>query len=112
MSPNKKHPPVNSSFKSMMKRVFPKVKWEQHHVGIQAKWFKKGSKYQWYPNNYYANLGMQRLGNAGFNLMAIPRGLNNALGRSGWQTTGFAIGAYGAVAWGVYSIIDTIEGEE
>jgi hypothetical protein len=55
---------------------------------------------------------MQRLGNAGFNLMAIPRGLNAALGRSGLETAGFAVGSYGTVAWAVYEIIGAIGGEE
>ena len=82
------------------------------HVGIQRKWFRQGGPNQWYPNDYYANLGMQRLGNAGFNLMAIPRGLNAALGRSGLGTAGFAIGSYGTVAWGVYEIISAIGGED
>jgi len=112
ITPNKTHPPVSPMFKNMMKKVFPKVKWEQHHVGIQQKWFRQGGPNQWYPNDYYANLGMQRLGNAGFNLMAIPRGLNAALGRSGLGTAGFAVGSYGMVAWAVYEIISAIGGEE
>jgi hypothetical protein len=55
---------------------------------------------------------MQRLGNAGFNLMAIPRGLNSALGRSAAGTAGLAIGSYGTVAYGVYLIVNGLVGDD
>jgi hypothetical protein len=112
MSPNKKHPRVEwGPIGRYLKKAFPNTKWEQHHVGIQAKWFRQGSPSQWYPRDALANRGLQRLGNAGFNLMAIPRGLNNALGRSKLGTGGLALGSYGLVAYGVYEIIQAIESE-
>ena len=90
---------------------YSSVNWQQHHVAIQAKWFRPGSPSQWYPSDYYANLGLQRLGNAGFNLMTIPAGLNRALGRSGLGTAGLAIGSYGLVAFAVYEILDSYSDE-
>ncbi|WMS89223.1 putative Ig domain-containing protein [Pleionea litopenaei] len=109
MSPTRSHPNVNwGPIGRFLKKAFPNVRWEQHHVAIQARWFRPGGPSQWYPHDRLANLGLQRLGNAGFNLMAIPRGLNGALGRSAWGTAGLAIGSYGTVAYGIYEIISSL----
>jgi len=50
-----------------------------------------------------------RLGNAGFNLLAIPGGLNNALGKTAAGTFAFAAMTYGTVAWGVEVVVDLIQ---
>ena len=112
VSPNKTHPRVDwGPMGKFLKKAFPNTRWEQHHVGIQAKWFRQGSPSQWYPRDALANRGLQRLGNAGFNLMAIPRGLNGALGRSGLGTAGLAIGSYGIVAYAVHEIFESFESD-
>jgi hypothetical protein len=92
-----------------LKRLFPQIELDQHHWAIQARWFRAGSPSQWYPNNPLANAGLQRLGNAGWNLVPIPRGLNGLLGRSPWGTAGFAIVVVvgvGTEGYVVYQIID------
>ena len=90
-----------------MSRLLPEVRWQQHHVAIQRAWFQPG-QYQWYPTDRLANAGLQRLGDAGFNLMAIPAGLNNVLGRASAGTAGFAGLVYGSIAYGVSAVIDRI----
>ena len=110
VSPNKKHPNVNlGPIGRYLKKAFPNTKWEQHHVVIQAKWFRQGGPSQWYPRDALANKGLQRLGNAGFNLMSILRRLNNALGKSGIKTASLAIGFVSTVAYGVSEIINSIQ---
>ncbi|WP_370659577.1 hypothetical protein [Gilvimarinus gilvus] len=112
-SPNKSHTGVTwGPIGRFLKRAFPNTKWEQHHVAIQKKWFRQGSPSQWYPRDPIANRGLQRLGNAGFNLMSIPRGLNNALGRSPAGTAGLAIGSYGTVAYAVHTILNSDDNDD
>lgn len=113
LNPNKRQPSVDwGPIGRWLKKRFPGAKWEQHHVGIQSKWFRQGSPSQWYPRDPLANLGMQRLGNAGFNLMAIPARLNSALGRSAAGTAGLAVGSYGTVGYALYEIANSSEPDE
>jgi hypothetical protein len=56
------------------------IRAQQGHIFIQQSWYRVGSPNQWYPNDPMAHQGLQRLGNAGFNLMAIPEALNRTLG--------------------------------
>ncbi len=67
------------------------LNWEQGHVFIQQRWFRAGSLTEWYPANAVAEFGLQRLGNAGWNLLPMPRFLNSALAQSPWAS--FAFGA-------------------
>ncbi len=46
---------------------------------------------QWYPANRLANIGLRRVGNAGWNLLPMPRAMNGYLGRHAWQS--FGVGA-------------------
>jgi hypothetical protein len=65
----------------VLKWAFPKVEWEMHHVFIQQAWSKgTGQIY----DDLLANEGLRRVGNGIWNLMPIPRALNNWLGRSGY----------------------------
>ena len=78
-----RHPPVSAGWMGrMLQRLFPGLRWEQGHIFIQKKWFAGSALNQLYPNDPAARRGLQRLGNAGINLMAQPRWLNNRLGRS------------------------------
>lgn len=105
--PTASYPGVGDSwFGALLKRI-PGVNWQQHHVAIQRAWWEGANP--WYPPGSLANFGLMRLGNAGFNLLAIPGGLNNALGRSGVGTLGFAAVTYSTVAWGAYTVYELID---
>ena len=110
VSPTKGHPGVNwGPIGRWLKKAFPSAKWEQHHVLIQSKWFRKGSPSQWYPKDVVANRGLQRLGNAGFNLMSLPQKINGALGRSAAATAGLAIGSYSLVTYATSAIFEAFD---
>ena len=86
---------------SFLKTRLPQFQWEQHHAFLQRKWIRKGGPSQWYPGDRLAQEGLQRVTDAGWNLMPIPRRLNQALGRSPLGTTLFGGGVIGT---GVYSL--------
>lgn len=75
-----------------------KIDWQQGHVFIQQRWFRPNGRTQWYASNDLANLGLRRVGNAGWNLMPMPRVMNRWLGRHPWASFGFGVGAAGSVA--------------
>jgi RHS repeat-associated protein len=77
---NQHHPPVTSTtLGKVLKWAFPNVKWEQSHIFIQQAWTSARSGEQIY-NNLLANEGLRRLGNGIWNLLPLPRSLNNWLG--------------------------------
>jgi RHS repeat-associated protein len=78
-----------------LQRIAPEFQWQQAHVFLQRRWWDAGGATQWYANNPAAQLGMMRLGNAGWNLMPIPARMNNYLGRHPWAAFGFGIGVAG-----------------
>ena len=94
VTPTQGYAPVASWLKDMFQMMG--IRLQQGHVFIQQAWYRAGSPNQWYPGDAAANLGMQRLGNAGFNLLAMPDGLNRALGANNLQgsigTTAYAGG--------------------
>jgi hypothetical protein len=104
------YPKVGEGWMGSLLQRIPGVQWNQHHVLIQQSWYRAGGPNQWYPGDEVANLGMQRLGNAGFNLLAIPGGLNRALGQTAAGTAAFATATYGSIAAAVMYIADMIEG--
>lgn len=63
---------------------------QQHHVFIQQKAFRAGSSSNLFPNNEFARLGLQRVGNAGINLLPIPANFNRYLGHNPRATGAFA----------------------
>ena len=88
--------------------------WEQGHVFFQQRWWRPNGPTQWYAGNPAANLGLRRLGNAGFNLMPMPRALNQHLARHPWQALAFGAGAGAAIpgaAYGGYQLGDHIRQE-
>jgi hypothetical protein len=80
-TPNVSYPGVNSTAfgRFLNNRIGG---FQQHHVFIQQKAFRDGGASNLFPNNDAARIGLQRLGNAGFNLLPILGSLNNTLGRS------------------------------
>jgi hypothetical protein len=108
----KGYPNVNQGwFGSLLQRYLPQYKWQQHHVLIQQSWFRQGGPNQWYPNDVLANKGMRMLANAGFNLMALPAGVNSVLGRSAFLTFSTATTTYGSMATAVYYIYDLVSSD-
>ena len=85
-----------------LRRLLPWLDWEQNHTFIQQRWFRPGSQSQWYPNNPVANRGLQRLGNAGWNLVPIPRQLNGLLGQNPWLSVAFGESILVGAGYGVY----------
>jgi RHS repeat-associated protein len=79
---NRHYPSVQSTLLGkVLKWAFPKVEWEMHHVFIQQAWSKGAGQIY---DDVLANEGLRRVGNGIWNLLPIPRSLNNWLGRSGY----------------------------
>lgn len=81
------------------------MEFEQGHVFLQQRWFRPGGPTAWYPDSVLAQRGLQRLGNAGWNLMPLPRSLNQALGRSPAWSAAFGVGVVGGgvgITYGSY----------
>jgi len=96
----KSYPNVGSTLLGrMLKTVFPKVRWEQHHVWIQQAWSRSAGPGRIFADDA-ANEGLRRMGNSYLNLIPIPRGLNGALGRSGPYTEYFATAFYSFLVYG------------
>jgi hypothetical protein len=94
-----RYAPVKSTvFGRLASSLFPALKLQQHHIAVQQYWFRGVADLQKFmPYQGAVTLGLQRLGNAGWNLMPIPAALNNLLGRSTLGTAAFAGVAYGSV---------------
>jgi RHS repeat-associated protein len=88
-----------------LKEKFPGLELQQHHAFLQRKWIRPGGPHQWYATDVLAQRGLQRLTDAGWNLMPIPGALNRALGRSAAGTAAFAGGIASAIGLGVYAAI-------
>ncbi|MDD2764574.1 MAG: RHS repeat-associated core domain-containing protein [Opitutaceae bacterium] len=110
ITPTQSYPGVANWLRELFQRMG--VTLNQHHVFIQQAWYRAGSPSQWYPGDTAANLGMQRLGNAGFNLLAIPDGLNRAMGAAtvagSAKTAAFATATAGSVAMAMEYVWDMI----
>ncbi|HEU4768602.1 MAG TPA: RHS repeat-associated core domain-containing protein [Pyrinomonadaceae bacterium] len=101
---NKHHPKVTDTFLGrLLKRVFPNVEWEMHHVYVQQAWSRVGSSHQLY-DDVAANEGLRRIGNGLWNLLPIPKSLNaflgqnNAIGQVATQM--FATAYYSIIVYG------------
>jgi RHS repeat-associated protein len=81
---------------------------DQGHLFIQQHWFSGANR--WYPDDPVATRGMRRLANAGFNLGALPTGLNRYAGQRNWKgraVTGVV--GVGAVAATVVSLTHVVK---
>ena len=97
-------------------RLFPSLALQQHHILIQQAWFRFGIRgARFLPNAAAMQLGLRRLGNAGWNLMPLPARWNyDYLGQSPWLTAGFAVAAYGSVplvGYGSYLLTSWLIGQ-
>jgi hypothetical protein len=92
-----------SPFGRMLQWLFGKfgIDLQMHHVFLQRCW-----KWTWFAGDVLANRGLQRIVDAGFNLLPIPEFLNNALGRS---PIGTFLLASAIIALAFYGISRTIE---
>ncbi|HEX7708965.1 MAG TPA: Ig-like domain-containing protein [Thermoanaerobaculia bacterium] len=107
------HPGVNySPVGRALKQAFPDLKLQQHHAVIQKAWYRPGSASQWYPTDRFANAGLRRLGDAGWNLIPVPAKLNNMLGRTRVGTAAFATGVYGGSAYATWEALNDDDGQE
>jgi RHS repeat-associated protein len=97
---NQKHPPVGSTLLGgILKRLFPNVQWEMHHVFVQQFWSRVSSSGRIFSDGA-ANEGLRRIGNGLWNLLPIPRGLNNYLGQNELATELFATAYYSIITFG------------
>jgi hypothetical protein len=100
LNTNKHYPSVGSTtLGRILKRAYPNVKWQQHHVFIQQAWSKAGSSHQLY-DDVLANEGLRRIGNGVWNLLPIPASLNNWLGKSPLATQIVATVYYSIIVYG------------
>jgi hypothetical protein len=100
LNTNVSYPRVGSTLiGKLLKLSFPKVQWEMHHVWIQQAWSRVGSSQQIY-GNLLANQGLKRIANGLWNLLPIPRGLNNYLGSRPYATELFATAYYSMITFG------------
>src|SRR5262249_6499858 len=104
LNTNKNYPRViDTTLGRLLKRAFPNVEWEMHHVFVQQAWSKVGGPNQLY-NSVAANEGLRRVGNGLWNLLPIPKALNaflgqnNALGKVATQM--FATAYYSIIVYG------------
>lgn len=102
---NAHYPPVNSTFLGRtLQRLFPNVQWEQHHVFIQQAWSRVGGPSQMF-DDLAANEGLRRIGNGLWNLLPIPRVLNQALGRSPIGAQMLATAYYSILVYGPWQTL-------
>jgi RHS repeat-associated protein len=102
LNTNVKHPPVGSTLLgSILKRLFPSMQWEMHHVAVQQFGSRVGSSGRVFADTA-ANEGLRRVGNGLWNLLPIPRNLNNYLGRAGndYAAELFATAYYSIITFG------------
>ena len=90
------------------KRLLPEVELQMGHVFIQQSWFKAGGMHELFPNNEAARMGLQRLGNAGINLMPMSQKFNAALGRSAFGTAAFATGVAARLMSDIHKIYSNL----
>lgn len=113
---NKAHPRVTETILGRaLKRVFAffEPQWEMHHVFIQQAWSRAGSARQLFAA-VAENEGLRRVGNGLWNLLPVPRALNQALGRSILGTQLFATAYYSIIAFGAWHTVQNFmdDGEE
>jgi RHS repeat-associated protein len=75
-------------------RCFPALRdwdWEQGHVFIQQRWFREDGPNAWYKVRQEIE-GLRRAGNAGWNLLPMPRWLNRYLAVHPNAAMGFGLG--------------------
>ena len=100
VTPTRRHIPVEETLIGRLLKSTPiirKLDWEQGHVFLQRRWWRAGGPTQWYPANPAANLGMRRFGNAGMNLMPMPRAVNQFLNVHPWAAAGFGAATAAAI---------------
>lgn len=66
--------------------------WSLEHMLIKQRWYRGANP--WFPPGTWANRALQRLGDAGWNVVPIPQSVNGWLFRHKWIS--------GALNWGFY----------
>jgi hypothetical protein len=112
---NNAYPNVASTWLGrMLKKLYPSVKWEQHHVFVQQAWSRAGGPNQVF-DDVLENEGLRRLGNGYWNLLPVPRALNAALGantpQGRFMTNVFATAVYSTIVFGPAQVISALNDE-
>jgi fibro-slime domain-containing protein/RHS repeat-associated protein len=109
---NRSYPRVGATaIGKILRRAFPNVEWEMHHVWIQQAWSRAGGPNQLF-DDIAANEGLRRMGNGLWNLLPIPAALNGALGRSPLGTQVFATVYYTIIVHGISNAASLVIGED
>ncbi len=72
---NRTYPPVDKTLiGGFLKRMFPSMDWEMHHIWVKQAWTNAGGPSQIYSDlaDATANEGLRRIGNGFWNLIPIP----------------------------------------
>ena len=79
-----------------LKRLLPRVDWELHHTAIYQRAYRRRNPANLvYRRGSHELRGLQRLGDAGWNLVPLPKSVHARLTHSPVLATTFAIGVYG-----------------
>jgi RHS repeat-associated protein len=107
---NRHYPSVDSTLLGrIMKRAFPNIEWQMHHVYIQQAWSRVGSAAQIY-DDVLANEGLRRIGNGLWNLFPIPAAMNNWLGSHLFATHMLATAYYSIMVFGGWHAVAAFGG--
>jgi RHS repeat-associated protein len=97
---NSSYPPVASTaLGRLLIRTFPKVKWEMHHVFVQQCWYKGAPANRIY-KDLVANSGLQRIGDALWNLMPLPASAHAVLSSNPIARQVLATAYYSLIVFG------------
>ncbi|MBX2968267.1 MAG: hypothetical protein KF803_02765 [Cyclobacteriaceae bacterium] len=75
--------------------------WSMEHMIIKQRWYRGANPI--FARGTFMNRALQRLGDAGWNLVPLPRGLNSWLYRHPIVSGLFNWGTYGGIGYGTYA---------
>jgi hypothetical protein len=76
---------------------------------IKQRWYRGANP--WFARGTFMNRALQRLGDAGWNLVPLPGRLNSWLFRHPVLSGAFNFGTYGAIGYGAYEYYQWMESQ-
>jgi RHS repeat-associated protein len=97
---NNTYPSVTSTYLGrLLVRMFPKVEWEMHHIFVQQSWYNGAPANRIY-QDLVANRGLQRIGDALWNLMPLPASAHAVLSSNPIARQVLATAYYSLIVFG------------